>query len=262
MLTELVQPRTARNSATHATNGTFFSDSPDEATPVEAIKGSRLDPGQENKNAIGTKPSITSLSKPSQSIERPNADIAPWMDDGLPQLSTHGLTSLTNFNTEPPKLHLSSSIRPDTGDSEPRDPVFDNDERRPSLVTTESSQTSVSNSVSKASTHRGTPYKRGGFFSDDYGQQSSRSSDTSIPATLQREQTASSKHGSIRHGHHGSRDDATASASPTGSRPRTPLPSSDVTPWLFQDFKVSLHILVFGRKYRPSGATSGIFGGK
>lgn len=166
------------------------------------------------------------------------------MDDGLPPLSTHGLASLNNFNTDAPKLHLSSSIRPDTGDSEPRDLVFDNDERRPSLATTESSQTSTSNPVSKTSTNRGTPYKRGGFFSDDYGQQSSKSSDTSIPATLQREQTSSSKHGSIRHGHHGSRDDATASASPTGSRPRTPLPSSDVTPWLFQDFKVSSHVCV------------------
>ena len=213
-------------------------------------------------NPVGTKLSTTSSSKPSQSIERPNADIAPWMDDGLPPLATHGLTSLTNFNTDAPKLHLSSSIRPDTGDSEPRDPLFDNDERRPSLATTESSQTSVSNSVSKTSTHRGTPYKRGGFFSDDYGQQSSRSSDTSIPATLQREQTSSSKHGSIRHGHHGSRDYSTASTSPTGSRPRTPLPSSDVTPWLFQDFKVGSHISVSGRKHRPSGATSGIVGRK
>ena len=27
--------------------------------------------------------------------------------------------------------------------------------------------------------------------------------------------------------------------SPTSSRPRTPLPSSEVTPWVFQDFQVS-----------------------
>ena len=253
-----MSPRAARNSAAHTNNGTFFSDSPDEATPVDAIKGSRFDQGPENKNPLGAKPSTTPLSQSQQPLDRPNADIAPWMDDGLPPLSTHGLTSLNNFNTDAPKLHLSSSIRPDTGDSEPRDLIFDNDERRPSLATTESRQTSVSIPVSKTSTNRGTPYKRGAFFSDDYGRQSSKSSDTSIPATLQREQTSSSKHGSIRHGHHGSRDDATASTSPTGSRPRTPLPSSDVTPWLFQDFKVSSYIFASDRRYLSSPSTSGI----
>ena len=212
---------------------------------MEAIKGSRFDPGYGNINSTGTKASASTLSQPQQSTEFPNADIAPWMDDGLPQLSTHDLSSLSNSSTDAPRLNLASSIRPDTGDSEPREILFDNDERRPSLATTESSQTSVSNSVSKTSTNTGraTSFKKtGGVFSDEYGRQSSRSSDTSILATLQREQTSSSKHGSIRHGHHSSRDDGHQPTSPTGSRPRTPLPSSEVTPWLFQDFKVSLRI--------------------
>ncbi|KAL2057206.1 hypothetical protein ABVK25_002259 [Lepraria finkii] len=225
----------AHNLAIHAGNGTFFSDSPDEATPVDAIKDPRFEPGQNKQRSDGARGPIPSTSKRPPPIEQPNADIAPWMDDG-PELSTHGLTSLTNFNTDAPKLQPLSSIRPDTGESEPRDVVWDNEERRPSLAsaTTESSQTSVSNSISKASTNRGTPYKKvAGFFSDD-GRQSSRSSDTSIPATLQREQTSGSKHGSL---HHGSRDDRLPPTSPTGSRPLTPLPSSDVTPWLFQDFK-------------------------
>lgn len=153
------------------------------------------------------------------------------MDDALP---THAFASSNFFNDGPPKLQLSPSFRPDTSNSDSPDPMFRDNERRPSVAsgTTESSQTSVS----KASTNRGTPYKKvAGFFSDD-GRQSSRSSDTSIPNTLQRELTASSsRHGSI----HTSRDDGRPPTSPTSSRPRTPLPSSDVTPWLFQDFKVS-----------------------
>ena len=238
-----VSRRATHNSTIHAGNGTFFSDSPDEATPVDAIKGPRFEPEQNKQRSDGARGPISSTSKRPPPIEQPNADIAPWMDDG-PELSTHGLTSLTNFNTDAPKLQPLSSIRPDTSESEPRDVVWDNEERRPSLAsaTTESSQTSVSNSVSKASTNRSTPYKKvAGFFSDD-GRQSSRSSDTSIPATLQREQTSSSTHGSL---HHGSRDEGRPPTSPTGSGPLTPLPSSDVTPWLFQDFKVSFRACNF-----------------
>ena len=233
-----VSHRATHNETIHAGNGTFFSDSPDEVTPVDAIKGSRFDSGQGKQRSDGATGTTPSTSKRAPPTEQPNAAIAPWMDDGgLQELSTHSVNSLTSFNTDAPKLEPLSSIRPDTGESEPRDVVWDHEERRPSLAsaTTESSQTSVSNSVSKASTNRGTPYKKvAGFFSDD-GRQSSRSSETSIPNMLQREQTSSSKHSH----NHGSRDDGRPPTSPAGSRPRTPLPSSDVTPWLFQDFKVS-----------------------
>ena len=154
------------------------------------------------------------------------------MDESLPAISTHGLTSGNFFNDVQSKLQISPSLRPDTGqtgDSRVTDMIFA-DERRPSLAsaTTVSSQ----NSVSKASTNRSTTHRKvAGFFTDD-GRQSSRSSDTSLPSTLQREQT-SSRHNSV---HTASTD--RAPTSPTNSRPRTPLPSSDVTPWLFQDFKV------------------------
>ena len=173
--------------------------------------------------------------------EAPNADIAPWMDDGLPALSTHGLTSSSFFNDGPSKAQPSPSFRPDSGrtaDSESPDPMFLSNDRRPSLTsaTTIDSQTSQS----KAGTNKGTPYKKvaGGFFGDEY-RQSPRSSDTNIPSTLQREQTASSLHGS----RHASRDEGRP-ISPTSSRPRTPLPSSDVVPWVFQDFTVSSSVSV------------------
>lgn len=157
------------------------------------------------------------------------------MDGSLPSLSAHGFNPNV-FSEGPQRLNLSPSFRPDTGDGESPDRMFYDDERRPSIAsaTTESSQTSVS----KTSTSRGTPYRRvAAFFSDD-GRQSSKSSDTSLPNTLHREQTSSSsRHGSI----HTSRDDGRAPTSPNSSRPRTPLPSSEVTPWHFQDFKVSSH---------------------
>lgn len=230
--------RTAKNQSIIAGNGTFFSDSPDEATPQDNIKHTLLDYRQDKPRQDATKGPIPSVSRRPPSSEAPNADIAPWMDDAVPSFSTHGFNMSSNFyNDGPPKLQLSPSFRPDTGDSDSPDPMFQ-DERRPSLATsatTESSQTSIS----KASTNRGTPYKKvAGLFSED-GRKSSKSSETSLPNTLQREQTASSsRHGSIHTSHH-SRDDGRPPTSPSGSRPRTPLPSSEVTPWLFQDFKVS-----------------------
>ena len=176
------------------------------------------------------------MSKRPPPAEAPTADIAPWMGDGLPALSTHGLTSSSFFNDGSSKAQPSPSFRPDSGrtaDSESPDPMFMSNDRRPSLAsaTTIDSQ----NSLCKASTSKGTPYKKvAGFFGDEY-RQSPRSSDTNIPSTLQREQTASSRHGSS----HASRDEGRP-ISPSSSRPRTPLPSSDVVPWVFQDFTVSL----------------------
>jgi len=221
-----------------AGNGTFFSDSPDETSPPDAVRRTLLDYRPDKPAQDAAKGPIPSVSKRPPSSENPSADIAPWMDDAVPSFPNHGFNMSSNFfNDGPPKLQLSPSFRPDTGDSDSQDPMFQ-DERRPSLATsatTESSQTSMS----KASTSRGTPYKKvAGLFSDE-GRKSSKSSETSLPNTLQREQTASSsRHGSIHASHH-SRDDGRPPTSPVGSRPRTPLPSSDVTPWLFQNFKVS-----------------------
>ena len=180
---------------------------------------------------------IPSLSRRPPS-KAPNADIAPWMDDGLPALSTHGLTSSNSFHDGHSKAQPTPSFRTDSGrtaDSESPDPMFLNNVRRPSLTSANTADSQ--SSMAKVSTTRGTPYKKvAGFFGDE-GRQSPRGSDTSIPNTLQREQTASSRHGS----RHASRDEGRP-ISPSTSRPRTPLPSSDVVPWLFQDFKVSLGV--------------------
>lgn len=227
--------RAAKNSSIVKGNGTFFSDSPDDAPPADAIRGTYLDYHQEKEKSEAAKGPVPSVSKRPPLTEAPNADIAPWMDDGIPALSTHGLTSSNFFNDGLSKAQRSPSFRPDSGrtaDSESPDPMFLTNDRTPSLAsaTTVDSQSSLS----KASTSRGTPYKKAAGFFGDEGQQSPRSSDTSIPSTLQREQTASSRHGS----RHASRDEGRP-VSPSSSRPRTPLPSSDVVPWLFQDFKVS-----------------------
>ena len=231
MADRLVIIRVAKNNSIVAGNGTFFADSPDDASPKDA-RG-MLDYRQDQLRRDGAPGSTSFASRQPPAVEAPNADIAPWMENSLPTFSAPGFNT-SFFDEGPPPRNLSPSFRPDTEGSDSPDRLVYDDERRPSLAsaTTESSQTSGS----KASASRGTPYKKvAGLFSDD-GRQSSRSSDTSIPNALQREQTASSsRHGSI----HTSRDEGRIPTSPNSSRPRTPLPSSDVTPWLFQDFKVS-----------------------
>jgi adenylate cyclase len=107
---------------------------------------------------------------------------------------------------------------------------FPQDDRRPSVA----SATTVSSSGSKSSIGRGFHKQLRGFFGDEFPGDSRQGSDTSLTTSTQfRDDTQSSR--SIRNRNNSVNSRPT---SPTSSRPRTPLPSSEVTPWDFQDFKV------------------------
>lgn len=215
---------------------TFFSDSPDSASSGDGPNCTYLDDRQEQKKpdvGMGDEPSVW---RPPPSTENPKSQIAPWISEGPPPPSTHGLMSANFYNDGPANLQYSPSLRPGTGrtvDSESPDAMFAPDDRRPSLAsaTTVDSQ----NSTSRASTRRTNAHKKiTNFFGSD-GRQSSVDSDASIPSTLQRERT-NSRQSSIHTSH------TDGPSSPTSSRPRSPLPSSDVTPWVFQEFQVCLHV--------------------
>lgn len=174
---------------------------------------------------------LPSFSHRPPSDQAANRDIAPWTSNG-PELGG-GLPSAGPLDNGRP-----SSFRPDTsrsGASDSPDPIFFGDERRPSMV----SATSVSsqNSNSRTSNFRGAQHKKlGDVFATDR-RDSSRSSDTSIATTGKRDHSESSytrRNNSVYT--QNSMDGPPTSAN--SSRPRTP-PSSDVTPWLFQDFRVS-----------------------
>lgn len=106
------------------------------------------------------------------------------------------------------------------------------DDRRPSVA----SATTVSSTGSKSS--RGFHKRLPNFFGEDFPQDGRQNSDTSLSTPYAMDATRTRNRGNSLHntiGSHHSRP-----ASPTNSRPRTPQPSSEVTPWEFQDPKVRL----------------------
>ncbi|KAI9810355.1 MAG: cysteinyl-tRNA synthetase [Pycnora praestabilis] len=123
-----------------------------------------------------------------------------------------------------------------TGANDAPDTTLYGDERRPSVA----SATTVSSTGSKSSTGR--TFQKGhkklqGFFGEDpSGRESRRGSETSLRARGNggREHSTHSFRDRINSVHSGSNADGRP-VSPVNSRPRTPAPSSDVVPFLYQD---------------------------
>ncbi|KAH6660333.1 adenylate cyclase, ACY [Truncatella angustata] len=110
--------------------------------------------------------------------------------------------------------------------------AYFNDERRPSVA----SVTTASSQGSKNSTTRGGFKKLQGFFGEEYPGRDG--SETSLPTTLGgpvKEQRSYSFNRPTRERNYSNATDHTREASPSSSRPRTPVPSSDVVPFLYQD---------------------------
>jgi adenylate cyclase len=112
------------------------------------------------------------------------------------------------------------------------------DDRRPSVA----SATTVSSSGSKSSAGRGFHKRLQNVFGEDFPADGRQNSETSLSTPYVTE--TSSMRGTRNRGN--SLNNMTGGGynsrptSPTSSRPRTPQPSSEVTPWEFQDSKVSL----------------------
>ncbi|KAL5332936.1 hypothetical protein BJX70DRAFT_382476, partial [Aspergillus crustosus] len=129
-----------------------------------------------------------------------------------------------------------ATFRPGTGrtfTSEPPDFDYNGDHRRPSVA----SATTISSQGSKSSGGRFRK-KLQGFFGDDYGAGDSKNNDDTYqnlgprPSSIdqfkarERADSEGSKHAS----------DVSQDEGQQHARPRTPLPSSDITPWVYQSF--------------------------
>ena len=182
-----------------------------------------------HNNHTGPVPTI-SRDPPSA----PLAQIAPWElePSTIPATAYPPTRNFFDDATDPMSMQVSPAYRPSIARPEISElagsPVqrraSHRDDRRPSVA---SSSTIGSQDSGFAGMGR-TPHKKlGSFFHDDGSNQSPKQgSQSSI---------------SGRPPHHRSRNNSFQNAdrgvSPN-SRPRSPLPSSDVVPWLFQDHKV------------------------
>lgn len=141
--------------------------------------------------------------------------IAPWETDPQAQMGGSRPFDQSYFN-DPPTQPVSST-RPTTSRTNTDSPDNWDDARRPSVA----SATTASSSGSKNS---GKVHKSlMSFFGDDPNS-SRKGSSANLPDQVQNGQAKG-------------RSDSAQTARPLDDRPRTPIPSSDVTPWDYQSFE-------------------------
>ncbi|KAH7080648.1 hypothetical protein FB567DRAFT_109406 [Paraphoma chrysanthemicola] len=179
---------------------------------------------------------VPSISRNPPTATSANSHIAPWASgtNGAPMANT-AWSSFYNDSSEDVSQLSPGFARPGTGSREDSMGFPLKDDRRPSVA----SATTVSSSGSKSSISRGGFHKRlQNVFGEDFPADGRQNSETSLTTPFVTD-TASMR-GTRNRGN--SLNNTIGSyhsrpASPTSSRPRTPQPSSEVTPWEFQDSK-------------------------
>ncbi|KAF2753630.1 PP2C-domain-containing protein [Pseudovirgaria hyperparasitica] len=177
-----------------------------------------------------------------QRVHNANSDFPPWATGlgGTPNVSSvfGSIGSFYNDSNED-LTQLSPGLRPGSSKDEV---VYPGDDRRPSIA----SNTTVSSQGSKSSIGRGFHKKLQGFFGEEFPVIDSRqSSDTSLAYNAFAAAGAgnnSDNSSRVRPRNNSMRTAVgeglnSRPVSPASSRPRTPLPSSEVTPWEYQDLK-------------------------
>ena len=178
---------------------------------------------------------IPAISKDPPSA--PMAEIAPWAADSTSNMPSTAMLppSRSFFDDSTDEGPSSPVLRPDTARTDTSDSLeahWRDEDRRPSVAsaTTVGSQESSFRSGGNKNSYR---KKLAGFFGEDVdGANSQRSSDSNVPPPSARP-FLRTRNNSVQ-----TNNADTRPVSPSSSRPRTPAPSSDVVPWMFQDFKV------------------------
>ncbi|KAI1496585.1 protein phosphatase 2C [Biscogniauxia marginata] len=177
----------------------------------------------------------------------PNAqpNIVPWMSsNSVAAANASPTTCATSFyNDSSDNVSTGSQLSPgfrsgplrpaQTPNLDSPDTTPAEDDRRPSVA----SITTASSQGSKNSSGRGGIKKLQGFFGEEFPGRDG--SETSLPpvAQSQGKEQRSYSFGRARRGRNDSNatDNTGREASPASSRPRTPIPSSDVVPFLYQE---------------------------
>lgn len=181
--------------------------------------------------------------------------VAPWMSSSVPPSSSSRTLPTSFYNDSSDSLSVASQFSPGlpsggarpgpapSGAQESPDAAFFNpDGRRPSAA---SVATTASSQGSKTSGTRGGFRKLQGFFGEEFpGRDSSESSlPISVAGKDQRSRSYSHNRPSHRDRNYSNATDP-RDASPSSSRPRTPVPAPEVVPFLYQDNTVRRLLLL------------------
>ncbi|KAK6842693.1 adenylate cyclase [Apiospora arundinis] len=201
---------------------------------------------------------VPQIQKESPSASPTHNNISPWLsmpgNGAATSNPPSGFFGTTFYNDSSDALSTASQLSPAFrtgaggigGAVSPRTPntsqvpgagsyempeVAFSDDRRPSVAST----TTASSQGSKASGTRGGLRKLQGFFGEEFPGRDG--SETSLPAnaTSKDGQRSYSFNRPHRERNYSNATDHTRDASPSSSRPRTPVPSSDVVPFLYQE---------------------------
>ena len=187
----------------------------------------------------GRIPSI-SRNPPTASSANSNPPWATSGSNGGTNIANSVWSSFFNDSDNDDVAQLSPGFAPSGGNSREDAMGFPRDDRRPSVA----SAMTVSSSGSKSSFSRGFHKKLQNVFGEDFPGDGRQNSDTSLNAARSHITETQSLHAPRNRGNSlnntfGSRGYNSRPTSPTSSRPRTPQPSSEVTPWEFQEPQVS-----------------------
>lgn len=193
-------------------------------------------------------PAISRNPPSASSANPPNPPWATAGSNGGTNMANSVWSSFFNDSDNDDVGQLSSGFAPTGGNSREDAMGFPRDDRRPSVA----SAMTVSSNGSKSSFSRGFHKKLQNVFGEDFPGDGRQNSDTSLNARSQITETQSlhapRNRGNSLNNTMGSGGYHSRPASPTSLRPRTPQPSSEVTPWEYQEPQVSF----CPRKERPS----------
>lgn len=182
---------------------------------------------------------VTQSSRQRLSKHTPQAMAGAWPPRGASACAPSASSTANGHggdavDGQPQLSPLSQPMNPRMATSEQTDAGYFDGERRPSVA----SIATASSQGSQSSVGMGFHRKLHSFFGDEYRERAS-------PQPLETNQLTSTNGGrSSSQSHHRNNSIATTSTAegrttPPSSRPRTPVPSSEVTPWLYQDSEVS-----------------------
>ncbi|KAI9781897.1 MAG: cysteinyl-tRNA synthetase [Peltula sp. TS41687] len=167
-------------------------------------------------------------------VTTPNANLGTWtpragstsLSSGFPGTNAYG-----DFTEN--QAQLSPLSRPGNGrmgSSDYADPGYFGDERRPSVA----SVATASSQGSQSSTGKGLHRKLQGFFGQDYRERAlSHPYEANVVVAPNGGRASAHSHG--RNNSVATTSTADGRTASPNSRPRTPIPSSEVTPWVYQD---------------------------